>query len=132
MEFPDGYRNFLKASNVFLIPGSFNSPLLPVAEVERFGDTNPAICELWLRTSSAPDYAAEKRLKSLLRVSSTGEWRNDYLLVEPMPPPSEWPFTAYSYVREGPEPHASFEAIIDFEIHWQKREFAKSHGTDAS
>lgn len=132
MEFPDGYRNFLKASNVFLIPGSFNSPLLPVAEVERFGDTNPAIFELWLRTSSAPDYAAEKRLKSLLRVSSTGEWRNDYLLVEPMPPPSEWPFTAYSYVREGPEPHASFEAIIDFEIHWQKREFAKSHGTDAS
>ena len=47
VRFPDSYRQFLLASNGFLIPGSFCCVLLPVDLVRRFGDDNPDIVELW-------------------------------------------------------------------------------------
>jgi len=47
VRFPDSYRQFLLASNGFLIPGSFCCVLLPVDLVRRFGDDNPDIVALW-------------------------------------------------------------------------------------
>lgn len=112
IRFPDSYRGFLKASNGFLIPGSFFGVLLPVFKVKLFGETNPWICNMWMKVSDAPDFAAEKRLASLARVSPQSPWSSDYVLVEPMPGPLEWPATAYQYWKEGPTPFATFAELI--------------------
>ena len=119
VDFPDSYRAFLKASNGFIIPGSFNGPLLPVSEVQLFGETNAWICELWAE-ADYPEITAESRLKGLIRVSSTGLWDSDYLLVEPMPPTADWPYTAYCYDRMGVNELETFADVIAREIWWQR------------
>lgn len=118
VRFPDSYRQFLLASNGFLIPGSFCCVLLPVDLVRRFGDDNPDIVALWeALLEENPSLAAEDdfscRIGNTIQVSEGSFDYDLFALLDTASTSPEGEAWTIMHDRQGYEEYETFAKLAE-------------------
>lgn len=110
---PKCYRDFLKVSNGFAMPGRFIDILLPVELIRPFGQDNEEIVQIRRELVEDPvEEAFQYHLDRALQVSGTPRMGDDFILLDTYRTTASNECEAHVYSRVDIDWYASFAHLM--------------------
>ncbi|WDM64590.1 SMI1/KNR4 family protein [Stenotrophomonas forensis] len=110
---PRSYREFLKVSNGFLMPGRFIDILLPVELIRPFGQDNEEIVQIRRELVVDPvEEAFQYHLDRAIQVSGTPQMGDDFILLDTHRSTAPNECDAHIYSRVDIDWYASFAHLM--------------------